>query len=1604
MRISHNLAAMNTQRMLGINDKKKIGTAEKLSSGYKINRAADDAAGLSISEKMRKLIRGLMQGTDNAQDGVSWVQIGDGALNEAHEILHRMTELTVKALNGTNSESDRMALELEFEQLQCELDKIGNNTKFNNMPVFDKHQVPYYQCEGAVKWDSQQKHVVAQPQNKLIIEYAIKEPGKERLEIEVPEGEYTTQELVDEIDTVLTQMGHKDIVFEFTADGYCNANLEGGETIHNVSGGLSYLVYDTYKGGSLGALIGTTSFPNEYSRLKVVTGQNDSMDFIIEGFDGSNQQKSIQIPPGSYTRSELIDLLNGQLTGTPVEATAYGQGIKLGSDEAIVTGFKGNMFKIDGGSPVYNSVFYDNVKYGGVVMDPAVFTGGGVLPTDARDEEHKYYRIDNSNNTLVIQANDMDVPVTLTIGDGEYTATSMATELNRIFADAGIDLTAKRITTNSGTFEGIQITSGIEGPDSNIQIDSTNSSAYSTLFTRKDYNQYGSKKYAVNEVNADKEGVFKASKDLSILSSEPLTVTAGVNDSFKLTLNGVDYDIKLTADTYDSIDDVVNELDAQLNGSGALTGYKGKLAVSAVDNKIVLTGVAGQGVNTVNVTSAPTADVFNSVFQGYTPKITYPTAAGDGTVILNTPYDGTIEPSESTLTITVGGIRHNVTLPTGTVDKATVETTIENAIKAQTTEINNTFSTITDIGETSSRNFGPKTAHGITSVSSWSNTVRGSSEQQEGIVGFTSSIPAKLEVGPSLQNSMKVTSANNSITLNINGTTKTLTLEDGTYTQDSLKNALQQKIDTAFGDTGRNGAIVSVSGNKLVLTARLPQGDDGAQTSISCSTANSTFLTELATTRRPATWTSTNALNSSITINDSNREFNFTYVEGGSSQSITLNLTPGTYNQSSMVTELNNQLAKTSTGVTASLDSGKLVLKSTEMGSDVAITYGTTTGGNSAEALFGPLTNSTPANIVLGRDTLDTIKIETGVSDSFTIKVNGASQTVTLDDGTYNRDDFVDMLNTKLSGVQAYVSGDRIGFKTDAVGASASLGMSYGEGGSSMKAIYGTTRVTIPGVDISFNAENKMVINSTDGSRISVSSQNGGSAFQQPVVTYTKINTQTTTGYHSSTKSYIDGANWSGDLTIDKWNNNLNFTFKNNGVNQNVSVQISEDTYSQAELQDKLQDLLDAQVGADKIAVTVNSYGVRLEAVKPGNQYQFSNFSGDFYDKVICSCSERSTAVTVDNKAGTQTVDGVYTVGRKSVKDGVEIKRGISDELTLDLTFGNTVHSINVTLDAGKYSGGQLKTHLQDKINEQLQSMGLPENLIEVGIGGINTGVHGANDSSALNFSLSKTVQAPAEGQFIIDGVRGNAAFEIFYQTEGKLEPAYLVGTKDVSKGVTIYPGEEDLSVEVDGTTYSIIIPAGGYSATELRDKVNDLLDAAGAPVIAAVDDGKLKLTHRRLGEHEIQKVSGNAKEEIFFQENGEKNPNASRHVQLSSEVEDQIELNRHIFTTASLGLNSLCISRERNAQKALDRIGQALTMVSEIRSDFGSTQNRLEHAINNNENKAENLQSAESVIRDADMAEQMVELSKRNILLQAGQAMLTQANQTPQGVLSLLS
>lgn len=1249
--IQHDMLALNADRRLGLEKSTLARKTERLSSGYKINRAADDAAGLAISEKMRRTIRGLAQGTENAQDGISWVQIGDGALEEAQDMLHRMTELAIKSANDTNSASDRIAMDDEFSQLKKELDRVGSTTKFNDMKIFSDHKPLWYQTRGNMKWKPYDEHIIEEGKNELTIKYCLgsKNSAPQEITFAVPPGQYSTLELLDELDTaIMEKMGDYDTWFEveYADNGHINVNLEGGAYIESVTGDLSYLLYDMYKGGGTGALLGTTIFTTDTDKLNIVGGKNDYMKFYIEDLKGNKTPIEVTIPEGSYTRDELMDILNTKtpLKDTSVRATPYGRSIKLGSNKEFVTGFIGNMFSIDG--PDYTSVFYDNVKAGDLSMYPAKFTGGCVMISDGNsyDEEHKVLTFDDTNNELILQPDGCDSPVKITIDKGSYTLAQIRQKLDTLFASKGLNFTVgtwnQTVQTGSHygssgrtNFYGLTITSDSKGPDSKIGID-PNSSAYNTLFVDRSYIYYGPKATTSEDLKADTDATFTGSKNLgNVTDKDPLTLTSD-NNSFSVSVKGTDdaavrsATITLEPKAYDSANAVVAAVQTQLEKAGLGDLIKAQLSTG---NTLQLVEAKDGDVNGyISVSAAPGTSATTADKNGYLAlfveqTVTYdPKTEGSyGKLTFDTPgkADG------NTLTITVKGKPYNVDL--SGVDKNDPEKIaqkINDTIKGETKTENYTFSSSPHAGTTTDHNFSSSNSAGRTNVTSWSQTATGVSGSTEGATGGTPSTAAQLTVGPKLKpdsEGMDISAANgnNKIRLTINGKTETLTLKDAKYTQESLRKELEDQIKAHFG-SGFSGASVTLSNNQLVITSGLT----GKDSKVSCSTNDSNLLAWLNTTKSGASCTGTYSapsLSNNITITDGkNDKFVFKYRGPGSTSgpytTCELTLKGGTYNASTIVGEINSQLKAKGldSKIEASLSGGRLQLKTKGdlVGDGVSITY-STSDSSAADAMFGGLLDKETAYVTTNRAIQDKITIEPGKQE-FTLKVDNTADgvsnpqdvTVSIAAGTYNtRDKFLTALNTALAnkkaGVTASLNGNNLQFATTTAGKGTYVDVSYvspdANSKSAMQAIYGTYDIVYPAVKASFDASNKLTLTavkadgSTDtGTYLSVKSTSSAgllASTPRPV----NLPVSSTSGYHSRTKTAIngvsfsayklDGVNTAADrVTIDKYNDNLSFDVYYNGrtgyydTHTNFSLTLDQKTYTYGELQQALQDKLDA--------------------------------------------------------------------------------------------------------------------------------------------------------------------------------------------------------------------------------------------------------------------------------------------------------------------------------------------------------------------------------------------------------------------------------------------
>ena len=335
--LAHNLASQFTNRQLNITTDKRAKSSEKLSSGYKINRSADDAAGLQISEKMRWQIRGLDQASENIQDGISLCQVADGALNESHAVLQRMRELSVQAANDTNSDEDRNAIQEEIEQLTNEIDRIANSTSFNEdiYPLKGGHYV------NGIKNITTTKTLVS-------TSYPLKLSGAdEPVGSRFREGFGKTYsfsqitsigadyEFVDNNNVFTLTIPYK-IVTDANGDTIKNKNplnLDGTYTKRNTGGSLGTYpsIYVHYTSSIIMQLENNSTYNdviNYFSNLSIYVNDNGTM---IPSNDSLTKTETSNVPYTYWDNGELWIQMGAQagqgMSLSIVDATAKGVGI-----------------------------------------------------------------------------------------------------------------------------------------------------------------------------------------------------------------------------------------------------------------------------------------------------------------------------------------------------------------------------------------------------------------------------------------------------------------------------------------------------------------------------------------------------------------------------------------------------------------------------------------------------------------------------------------------------------------------------------------------------------------------------------------------------------------------------------------------------------------------------------------------------------------------------------------------------------------------------------------------------------------------------------------------------------------------------------------------------------------------------------------------------------------------------------------------------------------------------------------------------------------------------------------------------------------------------
>ena len=878
--------------------------------------------------------------------------------------------------------------------------------------------------------------------------------------------------------------------------------------------------------------------------------------------------------------------------------------------------------------------------------------------------------------------------------------------------------------------------------------------------------------------------------------------------------------------------------------------------------------------------------------------------------------------------------------------------------------------------------------------------------------------PAVYTVNTPVKVPMTLNSTNNSINIRVNEHSYHISLSEKTYTTaQEIADEIQTKMNSGIANDADKMKVTLDGSGKLRFESVQP----GQNVSFSFrseqgsgSMTASSFFHEMTAVKNPASVTVSRTVQNNINI-PAGATFNL--VVNGENKSVTWD-SPASYtSRSTFLSDLNSKL--TGIGVTAGFTgSNYLAFTTLSKGKNSSISVKTADSPAFSEAIYGTAIKDTPATLTFSRALKsddDTIAMKAGEN---TIRLTDGSNTYTytFDVGTeYTRQGIVDKLNQQNTGfaTASIDSNGKLVFTTKKTGNSARIQL-YPSTSTSLASagLFGQTVQHHPGVTASITDDNhlKLTGDKSDTPYVIRMYRKEESDILPANNVTRDVNPENQLAgsvgvgvYQASSQNTLREP-----VVISSENNTLSFTsYGIDGVARNHSLSIPEGSYTIAGLESALQTAVNSKLGAGKMTIFHNGLnGLTFNSKPDYSIYDISNWGGSFYQKILRGDLEVNEKVPVSEKDGSQLVGDTYIVGRKDVRNQTTvIQPGVNDTFSLMLYVNNSPYRFSFTLDPGSYDSGQLVDMLNSKLSDAAESNGLPREIVKAAVGRYNTGVVGSNDANALDFYLNPDVNL-STGTYKIEGLEGNSLFDIFYKTVGNLIAAYTTGTKDLSDGVDIPEGKQDFSITVDDTVYNFTIdPAGHYTAEEFIDKINEMIRSAAPtpPIKASLSRGAIQFSHDNIGKHKVTSLRGPAVQEFFYENDSSYGESDEQWLQVGANAMQGITFSRYSVSSHALGVNTVNLTEKKYADKALTRIDVAMSNLMSSRSRFGALQNRLEFTQANDINAAINLQDSESRIRDTDMAEEMMQLAKKNILEQAGMSMLTQAIRQPEAVLSLL-
>lgn len=1694
----HNLTGSDFLR----NSKRKTSTKlqktlEKLSSGYQINRAADDAARLAISEKTRSILAGLDQGTKNINDGVSFLHTQDGAAQEMHNILNRLEQLAVQSANGTYSNVDRDAIDLEYQHLVDEIGYITDTADFNGIPLFEKHLEAYGMCEGVTVHDSPIE--ISDNNMPILVGYSVDGVQKE-YKITVPYGTYDADELADLIDTDLFNNAPNLIIGLNEANQF-TMQVEPGK-LNYIGGPGASLFFDVNIGSSDGYLLGVTVFQSERARLQIYSGENDVMSFRLGSDD---TLYSVTLDPGRYTRSELIDHINEKITAAGIPGNVHaipetnkdgGLIIGLASSDSI-TGLSGNFIKMDNKS----SPIYDIANYGYTNNTQSVLLGKRSIGANTEilrgrnnyfTLDLKWYGDDGSAESRRITVNLLDD------GENERTYATPLDLVARINEQIGDDLPFTASISSSGT---IEIKSDQYG--SKCGVDLVESDTPSPYMVYDLFDSGSLRKLSPSQVTSQFTPASLTSKktlDSSIIipaDENELSFTIQT-DSGTQTLN-----LTIPAGTYtaSSLQDVLN--------NGITSGYPdlaGKLKFT-VGNNINLSAIKFDGADIKSITASSSASAYNRLIAGvyYTNSYTieqgkeeaYSSSSGtmpsgqpavtseagssvnavnyvDQTtsayqqqqnyIIYNqvTPtikngYEVEIESSESfvgdeqvekypaTMTLanvmtqfTADGVSRrdvnlslsiadsngnssfNILVPKGSTKEQALSAIQSGLGSSATASLNGNSLVIT----TASKGNGVQIACGNCTMaySAYKNSLASRSDAVLDIEHNRVYIPSSLTI-PNVASQLPYTvdASNDRFIFKAGATNYDLSLTHKTYTSaDELAAELNAKIAAADGGTAKTTVTVASSGKALVF--RGPATEPGT-VSINSSSSCDIYKTKVVTSTagnpnyNPATGKIENPAklvaagfdsHFPMTVTSANNTITFKYTSPDSgTQDITIVIPDGTYSSPA-------DAASAISGVIAADPALSSIISASYVssGTDKGLVFKTVTGG--AGYSLNNLGGTAKLNEYIKKATVGS----GGTVDS-------ASNKVVYPASISNA-----YFSSLFSGGGLEITSSNKHFALTANGTTVEFDLNEGKysGTSGMNDILSQLQNGLAGSGLTASVSGSTLKIVTDGKgssqNISMSGSNTSPVFSRPR-SIAKESTVTRVDRRCS----ITGKNQITSIELNDYDNKMSFEYSveagGNLVSGTADITIPEGTYTADTLAAAIQTAIDAKLGPDQLDVTVSNGYISIVGSGPSDTRSISNFEGRLFDKVFQNASYNYVSVHTET-AGTSMGSSVsYIIGRNTLEPenddeiasqkNVTVYTGLNDQIVFDLHYDGDVYRVEFEIPAGDYTRSELADAIERAGRSTISNMtdhsgkNFPADFFNASIGLGELGVQENNTGITSSDKLVFWCKLPDDGRngtvtAIIDGVRGNSAYRIFYDATRSPQPTTFLGKPDLTDGIVISSDNDTIGFDLDGVPCSIKIPHGTYGLESLADELNKNLESMGSIVRVGDRDGHLMFYTTKNGDYVFGKFTGNGADDLIYGMTGRENDTFGIGIHTGRRTDSYVMYEKARIDEHLMRINTTGITTAERALKAIDRLEGANSKLSMVRALTGANENRSLHSLSNNKNYIENLTAAESRMRDADMAKYYADYTKHQILTQAQQSVFGQMQNQSRSVLNIFA